>query len=227
MRTLVLFARAPRLGAVKTRLEPALGPERTLALHRAFVADQLRLLARYAAEGTRVELSLAPDGGDLPPATGEIPVTSQGPGDLGDRLLRAFRRVNGSGDSRAVVLGADAPTLPRDRIDRAFAALDRGADAAVVPAADGGYVALGIRGEPPPALFAGIPWGTDRVLEATLEAAGRAGVRLARLAPWFDVDLPGDLGRLAGTCRADPARAPATLALLAEWGIDAGGSTVV
>lgn len=221
MRSLILFARAPRRGAVKTRLEPVLGAERTLRLHTAFVLDQARLLLEFEREGVRIELCL--DGSWPDPASSllhAIARSRQGPGSLGDRMLRALERAAARGATVAAIVGADAPTLPRGRIDELFAALDSGFEAAVVPATDGGYVAIGIRGAASPALFEGVPWGSGGVLAATLEAAARAGIRLARAAPWFDVDRPEDLPLLAASCARDPGRAPGTAALLREWGID-------
>jgi hypothetical protein len=135
-------------------------------------------------------------------------------------MLRAFGRAAAGGTTVAAIVGADAPTLPRERIERLFTALDSGFDAAVVPATDGGYVAIGVRVPVTEALFRGVPWGSDGVLAATFEAAAREGIRLSRTTPWFDVDRPEDLPVLAGSCARDPARAPGTAALLRAWGID-------
>lgn len=227
MRSLILFARAPRRGAVKTRLEPALGAERTLRLHTAFVLDQARFLLDLEREGVKIELCLDRPWPDLPASLRAIPSAKQGPGTLGERMFRAFERAAGRGTTVAAIVGADAPTLPRGRIEELFDALVSGFEAAVVPATDGGYVAIGIRGIASPALFHGVPWGSDEVLAATLEAASLEGIRLARTAPWFDVDRPEDLPGLAGSCARDPGRAPATAALLREWGIDAAAPPVV
>lgn len=227
MRSLLLFARAPRRGSVKTRLEPALGAERTLRLHTAFVLDQARLLREFGREGARIELRLDGPWPDLPPPLHAIPRAEQGPGSLGDRMLRAFRTAAAQGSTLVAIVGADAPTLPRPRLEDLFASLASGFDAALVPATDGGYVAIGVRGSAPPVLFDGVPWGSDGVLAATLEGSSRAGVRLHRTAPWFDVDRPEDLAALAGSCARDPGRAPETAALLRAWGIDAAAPPVV
>lgn len=227
MRSLILFARAPRLGAVKTRLEPALGADRTLRLHTAFVLDQARLLGELAREGARVELCVEGAWPHLPVPLRAIPQAEQRGGSLGDRMLEAFWRAKTAGATLAAIVGADAPTLPRGRIEELFGALDSGFDAAVVPATDGGYVAIGVRVPAPAALFHRVPWGSDGVLAATREAAAREGIRLDCAAPWFDVDRPEDLPLLAGSCARDPGRAPETSALLLEWGIDAAAPPVL
>jgi rSAM/selenodomain-associated transferase 1 len=222
-RAIILMARAPGDRPGKSRLHPALGADRARALHRAFVDDQSGFLRALAGETCRVELCL--DG--RWDGAGGLPVTAQGPGDLGERIHRALARVAAAGAAAAAVLGADAPTLPRARVEALFALLDAGSRAAVIPAEDGGYVAVGVRGSPPAALFSGIPWGSADVLDATRTAARRAGIPLAVGEPWFDVDRPGDLPRLARSCAEDPLRAPRTAALLKKWGIDSPGPGVV
>ena len=142
----------------------------------------------------------------------------QGEGDLGARLHRALMRAFASGAAAAAILGADAPTLPSALVDEAFAALARGADAVVIPAHDGGYVLVGAS-HPVPALFAGVPWGTPGVHEATRRLARETGLVLAETSPWSDVDVESDLRRLAGELAADPARAPATASLMARLGL--------
>lgn len=220
---LVLFAKTPRRGAVKTRLVPALGPEDALALYAAFLRDQIAFVASLGRAGREVEVCL-----DEPAALGGLPAgvarTAQGPGDLGARMLRAFARSSEAGSSATAIVGADAPTLPSARVEEAFGHLAAGADAVVVPAEDGGYVLLGCRAPLPP-LFDRVPWGTDRVLEATRERAAGAGISLAELDPWHDVDVASDLAVLRRDLAAAPLRAPATAALLDR--LDLPGSAVL
>ncbi|MEP6593401.1 MAG: DUF2064 domain-containing protein, partial [Acidobacteriota bacterium] len=92
-----------------------------------------------------------------------------------------------------VIVGSDLPDLPERLLTRAFAALD--ADPARVvlgPAEDGGYYLIGMCG-PRLGLFAGIEWGSSRVLEATIAAAARLGVPVVLLERWGDVDQPQDI----------------------------------
>lgn len=151
---------------------------------------------------------------DRAPPSGSLEVprrwttTLQGAGDLGVRLERAARSSAGNGVARLAIVGSDAPLLPLPTIETAFEALEAH-DAAIAPAADGGYVllALAVRRVPPPSLrrlFAGIPWGTGRVLHATRAAARAAGISLAELPPHWDVDRPADLTRLRREIAALP-----------------------
>jgi rSAM/selenodomain-associated transferase 1 len=200
---LVLFAKTPRLHEVKTRLVPTLTPAAALALHEAMLADQSAFVRSLAGATRTCEVCLD---------------ALQGEGDLGARMERALGRALSSGAQRAAILGADAPTLPRALVEEAFALLARGADAAIVPADDGGYVLVGAS-RPVPALFRGIPWGTPSVLPVTRERARDAGLVLVETSPWADVDVEADLPRLARELAADPLRAPATAATLSRLGL--------
>jgi hypothetical protein len=212
---LVLFAKTPRLHQVKTRLAPRLTPEQALGLHEAMLADQLRFV-RELAKGDRSG-ELCVDGVYSGDAHG-LRCTTQGEGDLGERMDRALTRAFSEGAERAAILGADAPTLPRSFVEEAFAVLRRGADAVIVPADDGGYVFVGAS-RAVPSLFEGVPWGTGSVVEATRRRARAAGLLLAETAAWPDVDVADDLPRLAAGLAADPSRAPATLAFMRGLGL--------
>lgn len=214
----MLFAKAPRLHEVKTRLARFLTPQEALRLHEAMLLDQLRFMEGLAGADRACEVCLDRPllpGGPLNDAGRELPRTLQGDGDLGARMHRAQLRAFADGAHRVAILGADAPTVPRALVEDAFARLAGGADAVVIPAVDGGYVLVGAR-HPVPALFEGIPWGTPGVLDATRRCAGEAGLVLSETAPWSDVDVEGDLPRLTRELAADPDRAPATATCIAE-----------
>ncbi|HEX6852574.1 MAG TPA: TIGR04282 family arsenosugar biosynthesis glycosyltransferase [Candidatus Polarisedimenticolaceae bacterium] len=219
MERLILFAKAPRLGAVKTRLVPPLTAEQALDLHRAFVDDQIRFVAACCRRGREGILALAEPAESLPEsavaAALGLEVAPQGDGDLGERMVRAFSRAFSRGADAAAILGADAPTLPAALVDEVFERLEAGADAVIVPASDGGYVMIGLRG-PHPEIFADVEWGTGTVALSTRVRARVAGVRLEQTLPWHDVDLPADLDRLAAEVARDPLRAPATARVVAR-----------
>lgn len=216
MRRLILFAKRPRSGAVKTRLEPLLGATLTLELYRAFLADQLAFLESIHREGIAVECCV-----DEPipiselPELCSIPMTLQGTGDLGQRMLRAFRRCEEEQVHSTVIIGADSPTLPSSLIHTAFDLLDDRRAVAVAPAPDGGYVLIG-QARPRPALFQGIDWGSDRVWRQTRQIAGAERIELDVAGSWYDVDDQIGFERLRRELRNPhvAARAPRTAALL-------------
>lgn len=186
----LLFAKAPVPGKVKTRLVPALGEEGAARLARRMLEHAL---AEASASGLSVELVCEP-GPAAPEWAGLVPsgveVTAQCGGDIGARMAEAAERTLARGEL-AVLIGSDVPGLTATVIARAAAALDEN-DAAVVPAMDGGYVLLALR-EFAPELFAGIAWSTDGVLAATLERARALGWRVLVEEALADVDEPPDL----------------------------------
>ena len=219
MQRLVLFAKRPRLGHVKTRLVPPLRPEQALRLYRAFLDDQIRFLRSF---GDRCDLELCLDGpwttdAALRRSVGDLLPTRQGPGDLGRRMLRAMERASRDGSRATVLIGADAPTMPAGHVVEAFDELRRGAPGVITPAADGGFVLIGLR-RPEPPLFREVPWGGPEVLGVTLERARAAGIDLRQLRPWYDIDDEADLCRLRDELAeaTGAGRAPETARVLAR-----------
>jgi rSAM/selenodomain-associated transferase 1 len=184
---IVIFAKEPVAGRVKTRLIPALGAEGAARLAREMLA---RTLAEAAATGMAVELCGDPDPArwraPLPP----VRLTAQGEGDLGERLARAAGRVIGEGD-RILLVGTDCPQLGRTRLRAAEEALEAH-DAVIHPALDGGYALLGLR-RFDAALFAGIAWSTDKVASQTVARIEALGWSLLIGDRLRDVDEPADL----------------------------------
>ena len=196
---LQVFAKAPVSGQCKTRLIPVLGAEGAAILHQRLVRHRLAAAQAWqqAMPNARVELWCAPDAQHPFFAAcardfGVILRTQSGP-DLGARMWLALCGAVARGE-RPVLVGTDCPWLTIEDIAAAFTALDT-ADAVYAPAHDGGYVLVGLA-RAVPELFAGIAWGTGRVMSATRKAAQRAYVRTAELRTLPDLDTPADLARL-------------------------------
>lgn len=201
-RAVVVMAKVPRPGRVKTRLVPPLSPDEAAALYAAFLSDVV-LSAGQAAERRRAApiLACALAGGDsIEDAHGLVPagwrVIEQRGTDLGARIEGAREDA---GARHVVILGSDSPTLPSDRIDAAFDAIER-VGCAVGPTDDGGYYAIAFDG-PHPEILSGIPWSTDGVMAATRRAAAQAGIRIEEIPPWYDVDVAEDLPRALADAR--------------------------
>jgi uncharacterized protein len=191
-RTLLLFARLPVLGSVKTRLAPRYTPEESLQLHRALLSDSLELLHRAAREASASAWLYVSDSGELGPdlvaRLGAASQAVQRGDDLGERLVRAFQDRFAAGSRRVVVIGSDTPHLPVERVARAFKALEED-EIVLGPARDGGYYLVGAS-RLHPSLFRGIAWGTAQVYRETVRKARREGISIASLPAWYDVDLP-------------------------------------
>ncbi len=193
---IIIFAKAPVPGRVKTRLIPALGEAASAQLAHA-------MLLATVAEASNAELGIpelcaTPDPQDpawldlLP--TAPLYLADQGDGDLGERLARAAKRTLLVGD-RVLLIGTDCPELTRGHLRDAAAALDD-YDAVLHPAQDGGYVLLGLR-RFDPSLFEGIAWSSPTVAHETLDRIASLGWTVHVAETLRDVDEPDDLD-LAG-----------------------------
>ncbi len=180
---------------------PWLRESEALRLHAALLVDSLRLLSAGAEQvGATPFVSFSeawnprnrPDCDEIADAAAGMARLSQRGADLGQRLQDTFRRLFARGFRRVVVIGSDSPTLPVVILKGAFASLERASDVVLGPAEDGGYYLLGAT-RLLPRMFEKIPWGTERVMRATLAALDRCGARTIVLSPWHDVDRPRDL----------------------------------
>ena len=192
---ILLFAKEPVYGQVKTRLHGTLGVAKAYALHCALLRYQVDTI--LASGLAPLELWVS---GDLTnPELTSLPVNNsiyqQDGRDLGQRMQSAV--VSARSRSQAVVLvGTDCPSVDRDYLEMALHFLSTGKPLVIGPAEDGGYVLLGVR-ENWPALFEGIPWGTDQVFSLTLERARQLDIDYQLLPNRWDVDRAEDLARLA------------------------------
>ncbi len=191
---IVVFAKAPIPGAVKSRLVPVYGKRKAAELYRQMLLETLA----KAAGLTSLELWCSPNPRHpflhrCAKTFGARCETQQGR-DLGSRMHRAFANVLRR-HRWAIIVGSDCVSLSRSDLDVACATLARGSAGAVLgPAADGGYVLLGLR-SPDPSLFHGIPWGSDRVLGATRRRLGIGGYDWKELPVRWDADRPDDVRR--------------------------------
>ncbi|MBN9690968.1 MAG: TIGR04282 family arsenosugar biosynthesis glycosyltransferase [Verrucomicrobia bacterium] len=186
---LLVFLRAPRPGTVKTRLAAAIGAEAALQAYE----ELLEVTVTALADLTEVELRFTPDdaaaevSGLGPASWSRCP---QGPGDLGERLIRAFADSFRGGARGTVVIGTDCPWIMPEDIGAAWLALEE-VDVVLGPAADGGYWLIALR-EPHPELFQGISWGQSTVLAETRHRAERLGLQVRLLRELADVDTVED-----------------------------------
>lgn len=192
----IVFARAPRPGAVKTRLIPLLGAEGAAALHARLVERTLE--TARAATFRRIQLHGTPDINDpfFSFCAGHFAVAlaAQAGGDLGARMLAAFEAALAT-HPRALLLGSDCPELTARHLRQADRALREGSDAVFVPCEDGGYALIGLQ-RAEARLFDGIAWGGKNVMADTRARLTALGWRWRELDTLWDVDRPEDYERL-------------------------------
>ncbi|MBI4936849.1 MAG: TIGR04282 family arsenosugar biosynthesis glycosyltransferase [Nitrosomonadales bacterium] len=192
---IIIFAKAPQPGFAKTRLIPVLGPEGAAKLACRMLQHTLAC-AVDAAVGP-VELRVMPEiaspawlGTEI---AQEIEIADQGGGDLGERLARAAQRALERGET-VLLIGTDCIEMSALLLRDAAATLECN-DAVIYPAADGGYVLLGLASFHP-SLFNDIAWSTESVARETIKRIGLLGWSLETGPQLHDVDRPGDLKRI-------------------------------
>lgn len=216
---LIIMAKQPIYGAVKTRLCPPLTPQEALILYEAFLRDTTGLVDMACALASNVTPALAysPQGSHdyfralVPERFTLLPQMGEG---LGERLCNLPAQVRALGFDSTAMISSDSPTLAPDVVARCFEELARpGVDVALGPTADGGYYLIGMN-EPQPALFKGITWSTEHVTRETLAAASHAGLRVSLLPAWYDADTVEDLRQMWADLQADKGLAPYTREVL-------------
>jgi rSAM/selenodomain-associated transferase 1 len=214
-RVLVIMAKAPRLGMVKTRLAQSFLAEAVTELYRCLLDDTLTL-ARSLSDVEVAIMCPAPDVEELARLVRTVDVVAQKGEGLAAGLTSVFAHFAASGRQRVVAFNSDSPHLPASVLESAFEALT-GYDIVVGPTHDGGYYLVGAKAAHS-ALFDGDGMGTKSALEALLARARGLQLSVGFTDPFYDVDVESDLARLAAELRLDPARAPRTAVWLKLWG---------
>jgi len=219
--TLVIMAKAPRPGAVKTRLASGLSPEAVTSFYRCLLDDTLAL-ARSLDDVEVAIMCPESDVNELAQLAGnETRVVAQQGEGLAAGLTSVFAHFTASGQ-RVIAFNSDSPHLPRSVLESAFETL-AAHDVVVGPTHDGGYYLVGAKASHP-TLFANDGMGTSSALERLLARARSLNLSVDFAASFYDVDVADDLSRLAAELRLAPARAPRTAQWLREWELAAARS---
>lgn len=194
---LLIFAKAPVPGKVKTRLIPALGPRGAALLHQEMLSHTLEVAQN--AGFTQIELWCAPDSQHLffqscQKRFSGLVLQDQRGRDLGQRMRFAVEQVLATAET-AMLIGSDCPCLEGAHLIQAREALLQDFQAVLGPTEDGGYCLIGLK-KPAPVLFEDMPWGETTVCEITRGRIRALGWRWYELPRLWDVDRPNDLMRL-------------------------------
>ena len=215
-RVLVIMAKAPRPGAVKTRLIPSLPLQAVTAFYRCLLDDTLALARSLGGVEVAV-MSPASDVDELARLAGHGArvVAQEGEG-LAAGLASVFSRFAESHPRRIIAFNSDSPHLPRSVLEYAFAML-AAHDVVVGPTDDGGYYLVGAKTSHP-TLFTLDGMGTGSALERLLSRTQALELSVGFADPFYDIDVADDLLRLAAELERAPARAPRTAVWLEQWG---------
>lgn len=195
-RGLIILAREPLPGRVKTRLAATIGDSAAAELYEAMLRTVLKMSKHLDGVQTVVFWDCEEENLPLLSKTYGSRSLCQSPGDLGQRMHNAFKEMFAEGFEVCCIIGSDAPDLPSSYIREAFDILAaKCTDAVFGPTHDGGYYLLGLL-HIRPQLFVNIDWGTPDVLRQSLANAAGAGIKTAILPEWYDIDTIEDLNAL-------------------------------
>jgi uncharacterized protein len=214
-RVLVIMAKAPRPGAVKTRLAESLSLTAVAAFYCCLLEDTLAL-ARSLSDVEVAIMCPDSDVNQLAQLVGnQARVVAQKGVGLAAGLTSVFAHFTRDHQRRTIAFNSDSPHLPRSALENAFEML-AAHDIVIGPTHDGGYYLVGAKASHP-TLFAGDAMGTSSALERLLSHARTLELSVGFADPFYDIDVADDLTRLAAELRLAPARAPRTAAWLKEW----------
>ncbi len=215
---ILVFLKNPVRSTVKTRLALSLGDDPTLGLYRRFVMDTVE---KADASG-EVTLCFQSDDGTPPNdlLTGNRRWAPQRGEDLGERMAHGFRSAFERGYDKVLLVGTDAPDMPKEHYREAFDELDRH-DAVIGPARDGGYLLIGFRKSGFSAeVFNGVSWSTETVLEKTLEILSENRLSCHKLPLWYDVDTGEDFKALVRRLKSGVSTASHTWDFIRRFKMD-------
>ena len=200
MNRLIVLAKDPQAVPAKTRLAVGIGRAAADDVAAALLEDAVTLADEVGQGGASVAIAYAPDEEPtrrrFAAMAPNVDLRPQSGGDLGVRMRRLAERTFDDGADRVVMIGTDCPTLTAETVAEAFDRLTK-VDVVVAPAADGGYVLIGLS-RPAWGVFEGVDWGGDRVLTQTAAACDAAAASLSLLATHTDLDRPEDLRPVLG-----------------------------
>lgn len=218
-RVLVIMAKAPRPGAVKTRLAQSLSPEAVIDFYCCLLEDTLAL-ARSLSDVEVAVMCPESDASAMAQLAGnQAKVVAQTGEGLAAGLTSVFAHFAEGHQRRTIAFNADSPHLPPPVLEAAFETL-ASHDVVVGPTHDGGYYLVGSKA-PHPTLFANDGMGTGSALDRLLARTRALELSVGFADPFYDIDVADDLTRLAEELRLAPERAPRTALWLREWQLGA------
>ncbi len=190
---IVLFAKAPISGMVKTRLQPQISPGHSAMLQEAMIKDAIakmdgikkveKFIYFWPKEEKSIFESLV--------ANLSFKLCCQRGVDLGEKMENSFKYLFRQGFSKILIIGVDSPTFPVEYINKAYEKLNK-TELVIGPSADGGYYLIGLKEKAYP-LFSGVEWGSSKVLLQTEELIRKHKIKLSLLPVHYDIDTFEDI----------------------------------
>ncbi len=211
-KVIIIMAKVPIAGTVKTRLHPLLSVEQSATLAECLLRDTVNkakflsnelIIAYTPVEKLDVLLAIL---------SNEQIFTEQKGANLGDKMFHAFEFAFSRNSDAVVMIGTDSPTFPAQFITQAFEMLPE-TDAVLGETADGGFYLFGLR-KLKKEIFETVEWSSPKTFEQTARNIENLDLKLSLLPNWYDVDTPDDLKRLKKDLSKNPSIAPKTFEFL-------------
>ena len=205
---MMIMAKQPQPGMVKTRLSPPLSPQAAAALYRAFLLDKIAQVGTLKAVSPVIAYTPCTARDFFAAIAPQFLLVPQQGADLGARLINSFAQLFATGYTDVLAIDSDTPTLPSEFLQQAVDHLVRSqSDVVLGPSEDGGYYLIGLRALHRE-LFEDMPWSTAAVFSETTRRARAKGLTVSALPSWFDIDTPEELARLRTALRQSQRGAP-------------------
>lgn len=191
--SIIIMAKIPRAGNVKTRLQPFLSPEQCAEISEAFLADAMGK-TQNAADELIIAFSPPSERDYFTKFENKFRFVEQKGANLGEKMLNAFQFAFLNNPDAVVMIGTDSPTFPPEFVRQAFVYL-KNTDAVLGKTEDGGFYLIGLR-VLQKEIFENVEWSSAQTFEQTAQNIKNLGLKFSLLPVWYDVDFPEDLARL-------------------------------
>jgi len=195
-KNLIIFAKEPEEGKVKTRLSGEFTEKQCVELYKSFLKDTMGIVRNINSDGKMMAYDSEGEPVYIRCLAQDLVLYKQRGRDLGEKMHNAFTFSAEKGFSKTVIIGSDSPDLPAEYVEKAFLRLDEN-DIVLGPSYDGGYYLIGLK-EPCPDLFKDVKWSSISVMEQTLNNAESTGKKVFLLDKWYDIDTRESLEHLKG-----------------------------
>jgi rSAM/selenodomain-associated transferase 1 len=205
---MMIMAKQPQPGTVKTRLSPPLSPQAAAALYRAFLLDKIAQVGTLKAVSPVIAYTPCAARDFFAAMAPQFLLVPQQGADLGARLSNSFAQLFAADYTGVLAIDSDTPTLPSAFLQQAVDHLARSqSDVVLGPSEDGGYYLIGLRALHRE-LFEDMSWSTAAVFSETIRRAYAKGLTVSALPSWFDIDTPEELARLRAALRQSQGGVP-------------------
>jgi rSAM/selenodomain-associated transferase 1 len=188
---LIIFAKEPEHGRVKTRLIGHMDDNEVLELYKDFVRKTIELVKDVPSDETFLAYDSSGEASFIKSIKGGLSLFRQEGKDLGERMHNAFIYSGKRGNEATIIIGSDSPDMPPEFIKKGFDSLEK-SDIVVGPSRDGGYYLVGLK-QPDERIFKDVNWSSDKVFFETMNNIKNAGKVASLVDEWYDIDTIQDL----------------------------------